>query len=314
VSTHVIPVHCYDLATTLTSGQAFRWREIVQVSQRNAADPPVPQHPTSEGTPARPWAGVIAGRWVRLTQTTEGIEVQTAAPLSDWAWLEDYLNTQEDLDAVQRSFPDDEPLCQAVAACHGLRLLHQDPWECLASFILSSTKQITQIQQIIDLLCARYGEPVCVPEGHPPARTFPSPARLAAVSEAELRECRMGFRARHLHAAAKAVAEGTLDLDALRELPLPLARERLTQLSGVGRKIADCVLLFSLGHRQAFPVDVWIARALRALYFKGHRVTDRELIEFTESHFGPEAGYAQQYLFHYARRHSRLVRIPRLKR
>jgi N-glycosylase/DNA lyase len=244
---------------------------------------------------------------VRLTPHAAGVQAETATTTADWFWLERYLNTAEDLDAVVQTFPIDAPLQQAISACRGLRLLQQDPWECLASFILSSTKQITQIQQIVERLCTRYGEPLPVPEGHPPALTFPSPARLADTTEAQLRECRMGFRARHLHAAARAVVEGTLDLEALRGLPLPLARQHLTQLPGVGRKIADCVLLFSLGQRQAFPVDVWVARALRAFYFPGRRVTDRELIGFTESHFGPEAGYAQQYLFHYARRNPHLV-------
>jgi N-glycosylase/DNA lyase len=111
----------------------------------------------------------------------------------------------------------------------------------------------------------------------------------------------MGFRAKYLRAAAQAVATGALDLDALRHLPLAQARERLMALPGVGRKIADCVLLFSLDFRQAFPVDVWIAHALRSLYFRGRRVSPARLLAFTETHFGPEAGYAQQYLFHYAR-------------
>jgi len=189
----------------------------------------------------------------------------------------------------------------AVTACHGLRLLRQDPWECLASFILSSTKQIVQIRQIISRLCELYGEPVAVPPGSDPDRSFPTAQKLASASEAELRACKMGFRAPHLLAAARAAAGGQLDLDCLNELPLGSAREKLMELAGVGRKIADCVLLFAYGFPTAFPMDVWVMKALRELYFPRRRVTPKKLLEFTSSYFGPNAGYAQQYLFHYVR-------------
>jgi N-glycosylase/DNA lyase len=180
-------------------------------------------------------------------------------------------------------------------------LLRQEPWECLASFILSSTKQIIHIRQIVETLCRRYGAIVTPPAGGVPAFAFPTPARLAACSEAELRASGMGFRAPYLRAAARAVAGGELDLANLDRLALDDARARLISLHGVGRKIADCVLLFALGFDAAFPVDVWILKALRELYFPRRRKTPRELLAFTEAHFGPHAGYAQQYLFHFMR-------------
>jgi len=189
----------------------------------------------------------------------------------------------------------------AVAACRGLRLLRQDPWECLASFILSSTKQIVQIRQIISLLCERYGEPLPVLPTYAPARAFPSPARLARATEAELRACKMGFRAPYLLAAARTVASGQLDPARLAPLPVEAARAELMKLPGVGRKIADCVLLFAYGLQPAFPLDVWVTRALRQLYFPRRRVRVERLHRFAGAHFGPNAGYAQQYLFHYMR-------------
>jgi N-glycosylase/DNA lyase len=111
----------------------------------------------------------------------------------------------------------------------------------------------------------------------------------------------MGFRAPSLLAAARQVAEGILDLEKIRNLPLPEARAELMKLRGVGGKIADCVLLFAYGFDSAFPVDVWIERALRQLYFPRHRVSGKKLRHFAATHFGPRAGYAQQYLFHYMR-------------
>jgi N-glycosylase/DNA lyase len=281
----------YDLAATLNSGQAFRWQ-------------------ASRGS----WQGVIGERWVRLTQVPHGIHAETTAPVKDWDWLRDFLQTEVELAAILKTFPDDVPLRSAVAACHGLRLLRQDPWECLASFILSSTKQIVQIRQIISRLSGRFGEPLTVPAGEPQAFAFPLPERIAAATEADLRACKMGFRAPHLLAAARQIADGRLDLSRLHHLPLVEARAELMKLGGVGGKIADCVLLFACGFDAAFPVDVWVERALRRLYFPGRPVTTRRLHRFTATHFGPHAGYAQQYLFHYMRTKMNYSRAGTAKR
>jgi len=154
-----------------------------------------------------------------------------------------------------------------------------------------------QIRQIVALLCERFGEPTL---GAGPA-CFPTPQRLAAASEAELRACKMGFRAPGLLAAACAIADGKLDLESLRQLNYTEARTELMKLRGVGGKIADCVLLFAYGFDSAFPVDVWIERALQELYFPRRRASDKRLRKFAATHFGPHAGYAQQYLFHYMR-------------
>ena len=283
-STKTFTVPDYDLSATLTSGQAFRWQFVHQS-----------------------WVGVINRRWVRLQARESLLIAETAQPVSDWSWLVEYLQLNLDLDQVLRSFPVDEPMQAAVAACRGLHLLRQDPWECLASFILSSTKQIVQIQQIIRALCNCYGEPVPVPPGYPPARAFPSPALLAATNEAGLRACKMGFRAPYLLAAARRIALGELDLSRLHHLPFETARAELMALPGVGRKIADCVLLFAYGFQSAFPVDVWVMKALRQLYFPRRRANLQRLQRFAATHFGPNAGYAQQYLFHYMRTKFSLV-------
>jgi N-glycosylase/DNA lyase len=277
-TTRTFAIRDYDLAATLACGQAFRWQQQ-----------------------DRWWAGAIGSRWVRLRSEPGAITAETAGPVDDWDWLAHYLQLQVDLGEVLRAFPDDEPMRAAVAACRGLRLLRQDPWECLASFILSSTKQIVQIRQIITLLCERYGEPLPVMPAWPPAFTFPSPARLARATEADLRACKMGFRAPYLRATAERIAGGHFEPERLLDLPVDLARTELMKLPGVGRKIADCVLLFAYGCQSAFPVDVWVMKALRQLYFPRRRVTLRRLHRFAATHFGPCAGYAQQYLFHYMR-------------
>jgi N-glycosylase/DNA lyase len=275
-------VQNYALGMTLTSGQAFRWRE-------------------DKGD----WIGVVKNLWVRLRTIETGIVAETAVPVDNWSWLEHYLQIDLDLSAILNTFPLDEPMRAAVAACHGLRLLRQDPWECLASFILSSTKQILQIQQIVSLLCEQYGQRITVGAGYPAAWSFPGPERLATLNEADLRACKMGFRAPYLLSAARAVTEGKVDLRAIADLPLDAARVQLLSLEGVGPKICHCVLLFAYGRQEAFPVDVWVMKALQQLYFPKRKRTLRQLQEFAVTHFGSNAGYAQQYLFHYARSHMR---------
>jgi len=305
----ILPVRDYDLAATLDSGQVFRW-------QRNADG-------ASAGSDS--WTGVIGKNPVQLTPAPDGIFAVTAGPVTDWQWLRDYLQTEVELESILETFPDDRPMRAAVNACRGLRVLRQDPWECLASFILSSTKQIVQIRQIVELLCERFGEPLttgapaslpaataaCAGTRRPDAGghgktlnsfcSFPSPEKIAAASEAGLRACKMGFRAPHLLAAARQIADGKFDLERPRRLSPAEARAELMKLRGVGGKIADCVLLFAYGLESAFPVDVWVERALRRLYFPRRQVTPKRLRQFAATHFGPHAGYAQQYLFHYMR-------------
>ena len=284
----IFRVRNYDLAATLNSGQVFRWEQ-----KENS------------------WTGVVGKNFARLTQTDGGILAETSAAIDDLDWLRDFLQIGTNLDAVLKTFPDDEPMRAAVASCRGLRLLRQEPWECLASFILSSTKQIVQIRQIVALLCERFGEPInCSVE--PVARqssatgrtlqfSFPTPQRIAAASETDLRACKMGFRAPNLLAAARQIADGKFDLEKIRRLDYAGARAELMKLRGVGGKIADCVLLFAYGFDSAFPVDVWIERALQRLYFPRRRASGPRLRRFAATHFGPHAGYAQQYLFHYMR-------------
>ena len=295
-----LPVRDYDLAATLDSGQVFRWRQIENY-----------------------WHGVVGGHFVKLTQASDGIRAETLSPVENWDWLREFLQTEIDFAAALNSFPDDEPMRNAVAACRGLRLLRQEPWECLASFICSSTKQIVQIRQIVEMLCERFGEPcsgdapspkgggdatrdegvasTLLRRGVAATRTFPSPQKIAAATEAELRECKMGFRAPSLLNAARQIADGRCDLEKIRAMNYAVARAELMKLRGVGGKIADCVLLFAYGFDSAFPVDVWVERALQKLYFPRRRASEKRLRKFAATHFGPHAGFAQQYLFHYMR-------------
>lgn len=275
----VLPVQDYDLGATLSSGQVFNWEQ------------------NEDG-----WTGVVAGRWVKLTASARGIHAQAAEPQSDWTWLSTFLQTDVNLAATLATFPaDDKHLQAAVRTCRGLRLLRQDPWECLASFILSSTKQIVQIRQIVRLLCERYGQPVATTTSGTLAHAFPTAEKIASLSETDLRACKMGFRAPYLLAAAQRVAAGEIDLSRLGSLRIAEAQKELLRFNGVGEKIADCVLLFAYGFPDAFPVDVWVQRVLTQYYFRNRRVRPERLRRFIATHFGPNSGYCQQYLFHHIR-------------
>jgi N-glycosylase/DNA lyase len=292
-----LSVSDYNLAATLDSGQVFRWQSV-----------------------GNSWHGVLGKHFLQLTQTETGIHAATPVTVADWNFLREFLQSEIDFHSVLNAFPEDEPMRNAIAACHGLRLLRQDPWECLASFILSSTKQIVQIRQIVGHLCECFGEPITpwsaglrpgsfpISDSNEPGRrpalqffAFPTAQRIAATTEPELRACKMGFRAPSLLAAARQIADGSFDLEKIRGMDYATARLELMKLRGVGGKIADCVLLFAYGFDTAFPVDVWVERALQELYFPRRRASDKRLRKFAATHFGPHAGYAQQYLFHYMR-------------
>ena len=244
---------------------------------------------------------MIGQRWVRLRAAEGDILAESMTSPGDWRWLVDYLQAELSLASILATFPADEPMRASVEACRGLRLLRQEPWECLASFILSSTKQIVQIQQIVELLCVRFGSPLATLPGARMTHAFPTAAQLATTTEADLRACKMGFRAPNLLAAARAVDSGDLNLTAVGQGTVEQAREQLMRLPGVGPKIANCVLLFAYGYQQAFPVDVWVMKALRQLYFPKRQPRPERLQRFVDTYFGPNAGYAQQYLFHYMR-------------
>lgn len=188
--------------------------------------------------------------------------------------------------------------------CRGVRIVRQPKWECLATFICSSMKQVAHIRQISLALRKRFGKPRRA--GNRVVYTFPSPQRISEAPESALRECALGYRAKHLRASARLVSSGDADLEAWSALEDAALRKQLCALPGVGPKIANCVMLFAYERLRAFPIDVWIERVLRQQYLPGRKkMTAQRLREFSESYFGQHGGYAQQYLFHHARMASR---------
>ena len=214
--------------------------------------------------------------------------------------IEHYFALDHPLEKICHSFPRDLVMDEARDFCRGLRIIRQPKWECLATFICSSMKQVAHIRQISHALRIRFGERKMIDATA--VYTFPSATRLARTSEHELRACALGYRAKNLRSTAQLVAAGEANLEDWSALPDDELRARLCQLPGVGAKVANCVMLFGYERLRAFPIDVWIERVLREKYFaRKRKPTPNKLREFAQHYFGEHGGYAQQYLFHHAR-------------
>lgn len=256
------------LDLTLRSGQVFHWDRRADGS----------------------WTGLIGETPVRVFEKNGALQVaKEAAELA-----KNYFALDHPLEEIYAAFPSDAMSAEALALCRGLRIIRQPRWECLATFITSSMKQVAHIRSMSLALRRSFGRPTKY--GH----TYPTPAMLAASGEDALRACGLGYRARNLLATARMIARGEVDLDAMAELETPALREALVKLPGVGVKVANCVLLFAYERLDAVPIDVWIHRVLIAMR-RGRGGTASQLSRYARKRLGPYAGYVQQYLFHRAR-------------
>jgi N-glycosylase/DNA lyase len=209
-----------------------------------------------------------------------------------------YFAFDHDLEAIRETCRHHPETLAAAEACRGLRIMRQPKWECLATFILSPMKQVAHIRQMSLALRERFGRRL----PGTPVPAFPEPGALAAATEAELRACGLGFRAKGLLGTARAITSGEFDPEAVAALPTAEARTALCTLPGIGRKVANCILLFGYERLDAVPVDVWIARILRTFRTsRSAKLSPLELERYGERLLGPYAGYLQQYLFHRAR-------------
>ena len=271
-----------DLGASLLGGQAHRWR--------------------LEGTEEEPWfSGVIRGNFIRLRQLNPERVEFFAAPWPESSVvpiLQHYFRFDDDLGHIQEEISHDWRVAAMVNQYPGLRVLRQEPWECLVAYICSANSNIQRIHQVLENISEALGSPIEL-DGQV-RHSFPSPAQLVEAGETELRRLGLGFRAPYVDRATREVVEGSLDLNALVRMPYAPAKERLMECYGIGSKIADCIAVFSLEKLEAFPIDVWVRRALGEWYFPDEEKPppDRELLAWAQDYFGRYAGYAQQYLFH----------------
>ena len=266
----------FSLKYTLESGQSFRWNRI-----DNA------------------YYGVVEGRILKISQQGTTLYVESSTDEDEVgfvSYLRHYLDIGRDVPKILAEVNSDAYMHRAIKKLWGMRILNQELWETVASFILSQNNNVPRIRGIIRRLSERFGEPLTFSDYVD--YSFPSPDALATATNEALLACGTGYRANYLQGAAQAVVRGELSLTAMKQMSYSEAKQALMRQNGIGEKVADCICLFSLGHLAALPIDVWIKRIFETLYLR-RRATHREIREFAHSYFGDGVGYAQQYLFHY---------------
>lgn len=259
----IIPEDIFSLPQTLDCGQAFRW----------------------EKTEDNKWHGVVKGTSLTVYETADGIVFENTDEEKFNTIWKDYFDFDTDYEKIRESFSGDLYLSRAMDFCGGIRLLKQEPWEALCSFIISQNNNIPRIKGIISRLCEAFGDNLGNGDF-----SFPNAERLAKMTPEELAPLRAGFRAKYIVDAARKVASGEVLLYELKKLPLEEGLNSLMKITGVGPKVASCALLYGCGKKDAFPIDVWVKKILKELYPDG----------FPFEH-SPYKGVAQQYLFHYRR-------------
>lgn len=264
-----------SLQHTLSSGQTFCW----------------------QFEPAtRIWRGWIGDQPVELLQMKDAVEARSHSLTP--AQIRHYFSLDLDWPAILKILSADPHLAEALRDVSGLRLVREPWWECTSNFICSSLKQIVQIQQINGSLRQSFGPPFPSTE----LRRFPAPADLAQTTEENLRLCKLGYRARHLHHAARQIAEERFHWNDLQSLSTAEASIHLQSLRGVGEKVARCILLYAGERHDAFPIDVWVERLMSDLYWKKKRQPKAaDFDKLSLDLFGPNRGLAQLFLFHWFR-------------
>ena len=230
------------------------------------------------------WHGVAENKEITLTSDGNSIIMSPVTKAEFENFWFDYFDLKRDYNAVNLQLSENETLKKACEYGKGIRILRQNPWEALCSFIISQNNNIPRIKGIIARLCESYGQKINT------LYSFPSADVIAELTVEDLAPLRSGFRAKYIIDAAKKVASGEIDLEEIAALESDKAREKLTAIYGVGNKVADCTLLFGMGHINVCPKDVWIKRALTVLF-------DGDFPKCAEEY----AGIAQQYIFYYAR-------------
>ncbi len=209
-----------------------------------------------------------------------------------------YLDLGRDYGKIKKNLSEEPILAEAISYGHGMRILKQSPWEILISFIVSANNNIPRISKILNILSELYGSPI-----EYKGKTyfaFPTLAQLEKVDLEGMNLCRAGFRCKYILDAVKKVQYGEINLEEISKMDITSARKELMKVNGVGPKVADCIMLFSMGLHAAYPVDVWVKRVTEH-YFLGKVVAIKDIQCYAEEKFGELGGFAQQYMFYYAR-------------
>jgi N-glycosylase/DNA lyase len=242
--------------------------------------------------------GVVKGKVANI-KYEEGILTITNTNSDDFkkTWFY-YLDLDRDYSLIKKEICKDEMMEAAIKFGHGIRILNQDTWETLISFIISANNRIPMIIKVVAAIAKVYGEEIKYNDKS--YYSFPDPYKLASSSVEELEVCKGGFRCKYIVHSSGMIRDGIIDISKLSTMSSDEARIELNKFPGIGNKVADCTLLYSGTKQDVFPTDVWVKRVMEELYFK-REASMKEIQEFAKSYFGRFAGFAQQYLFYYAR-------------
>ncbi|MDR1246887.1 MAG: 8-oxoguanine DNA glycosylase [Clostridiales Family XIII bacterium] len=287
-------VRDFSLERIFECGQAFRWKREDGGGYKGVAGGRAASV-TFAPSLRDPYAGELT-----VTERGRALRAHSGTETGDRAFWENYFDLKRDYGEINRALSaNDETMARAIACGEGIRILNQDAWETLISFIISQNNNIPRIKGCIERLCKGFGERIECAEGEL-FFDFPNARTLASLSEEDLAPCGLGYRAKYLCVTARQVAKegGTAWLDGLRGAAFSKAKTSLLSLCGVGEKVASCILLFGLGQTESFPLDVWMNRALSELY----GIDTKNAVNRAAARFGPYAGIAQQYIFYYMRK------------
>lgn len=266
----------FDLCHIFECGQAFRWNK------------------NEDGS----YSGVAGKKALTISKNREDIVLYATSCEDFEGFWKNYFDLNTDYLKIKAALSHDAALKTASEFGGGIRILRQDLWESVASFIISANNNISRIKKIVELLCSSFGEELTYMGKR--FYTFPTPEKIATLELSDLAVIRAGFRGKYILDAAKKFADGRISEHELRAMPTDAAKKALMTINGVGEKVASCIILFSLSRCESFPVDVWIKRIMEHIYFDGEK-TVGEISDFAHKKFADLGGYAQQYLFYYAR-------------
>ncbi|MCD8239572.1 MAG: hypothetical protein LUC92_09595 [Clostridiales bacterium] len=263
----------FDIEMILECGQCFRFKKTGEKEYRIIAE----------------------GKILNIKQTDdEVIFYPCTVKEFETIWI-NYFDLSTDYSAIKKALSTDPVLKEACKFGWGIRILRQEPTECLISFIISQNNRIPMIKKVIENICEKWGEDL----GGEYA--FPDVSAMQDANQEELMACKTGFRHKYIRDCLDKLLDGSLDLEGLKEADTKTIKTELMKVKGVGEKVADCVLFFAFSRCEVFPTDVWIKRVMEHFYFEGKETPIKEIHAFAENKWGSLAGYAQQYLFYYAR-------------
>ena len=272
----------FDLVHIFECGQCFRWNKI------------------SEDT----YIGVVADRVIKVISKENEIIFNASSDEKLENFIEDYFDLKTNYNDIKKQLSNiDEYLKISTNFGSGIRILKQDLWECIISFIISANNNIPRIKKIIDRISEKYGNKIVFEDKE--YYTFPTPEQLSKATIQDLRALGLGFRDKRIYKTTQMILNKEVDIDKLKEInDSNYIKEELLKLDGVGEKVADCIMLFSLRRFDVFPIDVWVRRVMNDLYIHyedEEKVSKKELQKLAKEKFGEIPGLAQQYLFYWRR-------------